>query len=354
MECTNLYAGFIYASARLLHEHGQLVSINPRSFANGPYFRDFRQKLFALAPLHAVHVFGSRAKAFSSDKVLQENVILSAIKGPAPDQLDIWSSAAGEAASKVRTVPIERAIDPDDSSMILHLEISPEDTEIANLIRALPSSLTDLDIQVSTGRVVDFRAREGLRKSATADSVPLLYPQHLRDASITWPKHAKKADFFCPGTKYLSQLIPAGTYVLTKRFTSKEEKRRISAALLTTAKVRGSWYALENHLNYFHASGKPLDADLAIGLTAYLNSSLVDGYFRIYNGHTQVNATDLRVMPYPPASVLRDLGKILHHSSLTTPNVDAVVTKACRNLAETKTQGSPGRSPRTRRSTRAA
>jgi len=176
----------------------------------------------------------------------------------------------------------------------------------------------------------------------------------LRDASITWPKHAKKADFFCPGTKYLSQLIPAGTYVLTKRFTSKEEKRRISAALLTTAKVRGSWYALENHLNYFHASGKPLDADLAIGLTAYLNSSLVDGYFRIYNGHTQVNATDLRVMPYPPASVLRDLGKILHHSSLTTPNVDAVVTKACRNLAETKTQGSPGRSPRTRRSTRAA
>jgi len=133
VECTNLYAGFIYASARLLHEHGQLVSINPRSFANGPYFRDFRQKLFALAPLHAVHVFGSRAKAFSSDKVLQENVILSAIKGPAPDQLDIWSSAAGEAASKVRTVPIERAIDPDDSSMILHLEISPEDTEIGQL-----------------------------------------------------------------------------------------------------------------------------------------------------------------------------------------------------------------------------
>ena len=50
----------------------------------------------------------------------------------------------------------------------------------------------------------------------------------------------------------------------------------------------------ENHLNYFHKKGRGIDMPLARGLAAFLNSTLVDAYFRQFNGHTQVNATDLR------------------------------------------------------------
>jgi hypothetical protein len=40
----------------------------------------------------------------------------------------------------------------------------------------------------------------------------------------------------------------------------------------------------------------------------YLNSRFIDTLFRRFNGHTQVNATDLRALPYPPAKLLAELG----------------------------------------------
>lgn len=354
VECTNLYAAFIYLSARLLRDEGQLVSINPRSFANGPYFRDFRRQLFSIAPLHTVHVFGRRDSVFASDNVLQENVIIHAKRSAPPSHMRIVTSDAGETTGSVREVPMARVIDPDDQDQVLHLEVSAADADISDLVRSLPATLSDVGVQVSTGRVVDFRAKDGLKTEAGADCVPLIYPQHLREGAIEWPKHTKKPDYFCPGEAYASQLIPAGTYVLTKRFSSKEEKRRISAALITKAQIPSTHYAVENHVNYFHAKGGPLELELAMGLAAYLNSTLVDRYFRLYNGHTQVNATDLRALPYPSSAALRQLGKSLAGVSLITENVDQAVIKLCRQFEKKEATGGPVDSPGSRHPSRAA
>lgn len=354
LECSNLYAGFIHLAARLLRDRGQLVSINPRSFANGPYFRDFRRHLFATTPLRAVHVFARRDRAFSSDKVLQENILIHAVRGEPTPNLRIYSSEAGESAIRAQDVPRERAIDPKDADQILHLEVTGDDRDVTDQIRALPATLATLGIQVSTGRVVDFRVRDGLRRSESEGTVPLIYPQHLRNATVVWPNGKRKADYFEAGSAYAAQLVPAGTYVLTKRFTAKEERRRISAAVISQDIVPGSHYALENHLNYFHAFGQPLDPTLAVGLTAFLNSTLADRYFRLYNGHTQVNATDLRAMPYPPSTALRQLGRTLRGVRLTTENVDPPVIALCLTFAKKKNSGSPVHSPRPRRSSRAA
>src|SRR5207247_2066266 len=93
-------------------------------------------------------------------------------------------------------------------------------------------------------------------------------------------------------------------YVLTKRFSAKEEKRRIVAAVHDAKRVPGPNVGFENHLNYFHKNGKGLDITLAKGLAAFLNWTLVDSYFRQFNGHTQVNATDLRSLKYPTLNQL--------------------------------------------------
>ena len=52
------------------------------------------------------------------------------------------------------------------------------------------------------------------------------------------------------------------------------------------------------------------------GLAVFLNSSMVDDYFRQFNGHTQVNATDLRLMKYPNRKTLINLGHWANKSKI--------------------------------------
>ena len=54
-----------------------------------------------------------------------------------------------------------------------------------------------------------------------------------------------------------------------------------------------------------------------MGIAAFLNSSLVDRYFRIANGNTQVNATELRKLPLPPLEQLIHIGQ-----NVITQNID--------------------------------
>jgi len=79
----NIYALFMAISAAMLKAGGDFVFITPRSFASGPYFRRFRERFFELVRPVRTHVFGSRRETFSRDAVLQENVILHAVRDDA-------------------------------------------------------------------------------------------------------------------------------------------------------------------------------------------------------------------------------------------------------------------------------
>ena len=103
--------------------------------------------------------------------------------------------------------------------------------------------------------------------------------------------------------------MPAGTYVLVERFTSKEERRRVVASIYNPERIRAPLIGSENHLNYFHLKGHGIPINLAKGLAAFLNSTILDGYFRQFSGHTQVNATDLRALKYPSKESLETLGR---------------------------------------------
>ena len=65
----------------------------------------------------------------------------------------------------------------------------------------------------------------------------------------------------------------------------------------------------ENHLNLFHENKRGLPRGLARGLAVFLNTTAVDESFRRFNGHTQVNATDLKRMKYPNRDTLIELGE---------------------------------------------
>ncbi len=95
IETSNLYTGFLFLAALRLTEGGEMVAIVPRSFCNGPYFKPFREQFFSLMNLRHIHVFEQRDAAFKGDEVLQENIIIHAVKGVAGTQVRITTSGVG-------------------------------------------------------------------------------------------------------------------------------------------------------------------------------------------------------------------------------------------------------------------
>jgi adenine-specific DNA-methyltransferase len=312
IETSNMYTAFVALASRLLDSDSELVAITPRSFCNGPYFEPFRKAFTEMMGITRIHVFESRQTAFKDDEVLQENVILHAVKEPRTDHRHVTISSSTEPTDElmsIREIEYAQLIRPGDPDAFIHIVPDELEHEIAERMKRLSTSLPELGISVSTGRVVDFRAEACLRLEAGRNTVPLIYPGHFGDGYVKWPKKASKkpnAILNIPDSEDL--LVPSGVYVLVKRFSSKEERKRVVAAIYDGSRFSAERVGFENHLNYFHQNGKGLPLALAKGLTAFLNSNLVDSYFRQFNGHTQVNATDLRSLKYPSRSELEAFG----------------------------------------------
>lgn len=328
VETSNIYTGFLATAARLLSPDGELVAITPRSFCNGPYFQPFREFFLRHMRLRRLHLFESRSQAFREDAVLQENLIFRATKSTRSPRTVRITSNQGPADEVIaeRNVPYQEIVRPDDPQAFIYVPIDELATQIVQAMSGLRSSLEDLDVEVSTGRVVDFRAREYLRDEPGKDTAPLIYPAHFDDGYVTWPKPGvRKPSAIVSSKRTESLLVPNETYVVVKRFTAKEERRRVVAAIYAPDRVPCDAVGFENHLNYFHRNGRGLDQDLAKGLAAYLNSTLIDSYFRQFSGHTQVNATDLRRLRYPAAEQLRRLGGRLPDEPPEQSHLDALI-----------------------------
>ena len=311
IETVNMYSGFMALALSLLEPGGQLVAIVPRSFCNGPYYRPFRDFVIAHAAIRRIHLFASRNKAFKDDGVLQENVIILLQRGARQGDVVVSTSTDDGFADLVEHVhPFHRIVFPGDSERFIHVPTSPGRGAI-ELAPSIRYSLDDLGVKVSTGPVVDFRLRGHLRAMPTRSTVPLLYPGHFVDGCIEWPqRNAKKPNAIERNPETEKWLYPNGSYCVVRRFSSKEERRRIVASVVDPAAFGDApMLGFENHLNVFHDGKQGLSKALASGLAAFLNTTAVDETFRRFNGHTQVNATDLRQMKYPSRVALAALGR---------------------------------------------
>ena len=328
VETSNLYAGFLAAVLRLLVPGGEMVAITPRSFCNGPYFEPFRRFFLRDMRFRRIHLFDTRDRAFADDEVLQENVVFRAEKTSEPGSGVVVSSSAdpGDSRMRIRTIKYDDLIHPGDPHAFIHIVPEGDGDLIRHQMMRLDASLSDLGLTVSTGRVVDFRAKELLRAHPGRSTVPLIYPCHIEQGFVEWPNHqARKPNALALTPRAADLLVPAGHYVLVKRFSAKEEPRRIVAAVYDPDRVPADHVAFENHLNYYHVRGEGLPSTVARGLAAFLNSTLVDSYFRQFSGHTQVNATDLRSLRYPAWQKLVALGRRIGDNFPAQQGLDRIV-----------------------------
>lgn len=332
IEVANLYAAFVWLSMLMLEQGGQMVAITPRSFCNGPYFKKFRVAFLRMMNLKHIHLFTTRNKAFGDDNVLQENVIYHAVRcDQKPKSITISMSEGIDFDNELTlSIPYGQVVHPGDRDAFIHLGIDKDNLDIMEKMGSFMSSIGKLNLDVSTGRTVDFRAKEYLRQQTQNGTAPLIYPCHFSDGFINWPlESGKKPNAIISSCETSDLLVEAGYYVLTKRFSSKEQQRRVMAAIYDPSRINACFVAFENHLNYFHRKGKGLPANLAKGLALYLNSTIVDRYFRLFSGHTQVNATDLRKMPYPTQEQLLRFSSYVQDIMPDQETIDAIIEKEC-------------------------
>jgi tRNA1(Val) A37 N6-methylase TrmN6 len=310
VETVNLYTAFLALVIALMEDGGEIVAITPRSFCNGPYYRPFREFMLARCAVQQIHVFMSRNKAFKDDEVLQETVIIKLKKGAAQGDVVISVSEDDSFADMASTTyDFNEIVFPNDEESFIHVPTAETDQHTVSSVIA--GTLEDIAVEVSTGPVVDFRLKEHLRAMPETDGVPLLYANHLTTGAVTWPNPAcRKPNCIIVNSETRKWLLPNGVYTAVKRFSSKEERRRIVATVVEPSNFPpGQLLGFENHLNVLHRKKAGLPKSLAHGLAAYLNSTAADQHLRRFSGHTQVNATDLRKLPYPSEKALLALGE---------------------------------------------
>lgn len=304
----NLYAAFLAIAKTLLADRGRLTAITPRSFYNGTYFTRFRQFMFDTTSIESIHTFESRREVFKDTGVLQESIITTFISSKeTPENVELSTSRSQAHDVTSRTVDYNAVV----VGGVIFVPATDKDENAVAWMSNVTAALAELPFNVSTGRVVDFRSRDKLATEPTDSAVPIVYPAHFNQQGITHPKPTvtKPQYYMSDDIESDKNLVPAGSYVLVKRFSAKEEKRRIVAAVWN-----GPTAAFDNKTNFFHHNGQGLDQELAIGLAIWLNSTYVDDFFRVFSGHTQVNAGDLKMMPYPTVEQLHALAALQNTS----------------------------------------
>lgn len=302
----NIYALFMAATARLTPVGGAWCFITPRSWMAGEYFKAARHTMLRHLNINSLHAFESRTEGFEEDAVLQETVIAwasgrAAVEHGANIMVTRSRGVADLATAGVQALPVERVVGDDEHAMFS----LPRDG--ADPFDGWTATLKTYGFEVSTGRVIAFRAVEHIREFGSADTVPLLWLQHVRQQQILWPVQ-KKREHVRAVADSAWMLVPNAPMVIMRRFSPKEDARRVTCAAYL-GHLPGEAIGLENHLNYIYRKGGHVTPAEARGLAAFLASSVVDAHFRALAGSTQVNATELRKLPLPPLAILVHIGE---------------------------------------------
>lgn len=309
----NMYFLFATMSLFNLMDESEMVYIIPRSWTSGAYFKKFRQYLFEHGVLAQVHLFVSRDKVFDNESVLQETMIVKIVKivkmNKKPKNVLITSSFSNEDYKELKQLSVPYSFVVSGQEKYVYLVTNEEELRVLERVNRLSGTLESVGAKMKTGLVVDFRHRELLRSTETQGAVPLIYAQHINRGFVEFP--IQKENEYVMSDR--SGLIQENcNYLMVKRFTSKEEKRRLQSGIYLARKCsQYSYISTQNKVNFITGISESLSECMVFGLYVVFNSTIYDVYYRILNGSTQVNSTEINTIPMPDKDIIQSMGRKL-------------------------------------------
>ncbi len=190
----------------------------------------------------------------------------------------------------------------------VYLVTNEDEIEVINQLNKWSDTLPTLGLKMKTGLTVDFRNREVLRNTEEQSAVPLFYSQHIQSGRVIFPI-GKENEYIV--TDQAGLLQKNKNYLFVKRFTAKEEHRRLQCGVYLSRKFSAySLISTQNKINFIDGATE-ISECVVFGLYVIFNSTFYDCYYRILNGSTQVNSTEVNSMPMPPMNIIEAMGKQL-------------------------------------------
>ena len=325
----NLY--FIFASMGLFNlcENGEMVYIIPRSWTSGAYFKRFREYFLTVGKLEHIHLFVSRSKVFDKESVLQETIIIKVRKtDKMPETVTITSSKSNSDFGEITslTVPYDLVVAGED--YYVYLVTDENEVEVLRKLHKFDKTLPAIGVKMKTGLTVDFRNREILRDKEEEGAIPLFYSQHIKQGKVEFPIQ-KEHEYVVTEQKGLMQ--DNKNYLFVKRFTAKEEPRRLQCGVYLAQKFpQYQKISTQNKINFVDGVLTEMSECLVYGLYVLFNSTLYDEYYRILNGSTQVNSTEINAMPVPDLEDIQEMGrKVLKSKDYSEENCNLILEGYC-------------------------
>ena len=320
----NLY--FLFASMSLfnLKKNGEMVYIIPRSWTSGAYFKRFRKKFLTNGALEHIHLFVSRDKVFEKESVLQETIIIKVRKTTEkPESITVTTTQSNHDFSQITFFEAPYCTIVSGTDKYVFLVTNKKETEILESLQEWKETLPSIGLRMKTGLTVDFRNWDVLRDGPEEKTVPLFYSQHIQNGSVVFPV-GKEHEFILTNQPGLLQAN--ANYLFVKRFTSKEEKRRLQCGVyLARRHPEYDKISTQNKINFITGLDG-LSECVVFGLYVLFNSTVYDNYYRILNGSTQVNSTEVNSMPVPSIKIIEKMGqKLMATKDMSVQACDSIL-----------------------------
>lgn len=321
----NLY--FLFAAMGLfnLKDNGEMVYIIPRSWTSGAYFKKFREYFLSQGKIQHIHLFGSRNKVFDAEDVLQETIIIKMKKTfDKPETIKITSTHTNKEFNKCNEIIVPYDLVVSGEQLYVYLVTNKEEVEVLNKLHGWRKTLPDLGLKMKTGLTVDFRNRDLLRNEEEEGTIPLFYSQHICKGEVHFPIR-KDNEYILTEKEGLVQ--ENKNYLFVKRFTAKEEHRRLQCGIYLSKRFpQFKKISTQNKINFIDGSLIEMSECIVYGLYVLFNSTIYDEYYRILNGSTQVNSTEINCLPVPELEVIKEMGrKLMNSKDLSEKNCNMIM-----------------------------
>ena len=324
----NLYGLFTDLALRLVKPSGVVAYLTPTSFLGGQYFKALRELLTREASPIAIDFVSDRNGVF--DDVLQETMLTTYIRQQSSKsaKVSVLIPQGLNAAhvESIGTVKITTGGEP------WLLPRTPSDALFLKAIAAMPTRLVDLGYTVSTGPLVWNRHKTQLRTERGNDTLPLIWAESVTSKGFMFSSERRHHVPFISIHKDQPHLVIRRSCVLVQRTTSKEQNRRLLAALIPqTFFDQNGGAVIENHLNMIQAPSPLLARVSPETISMLLNSEAVDRAFRCISGSVAVSAYELNALPLPSLSELKKIEKLVK-SGVSKNNIESEIASCYRDI----------------------